>query len=56
MNEDLKDLKTDMEDDYKIWQQAEKDVKDAIEWRDKKALNYAESTVKYYNYKEKINE
>ena len=47
----LEDLKVDMDDDYRSWQEAEEGIKDAKTWRDKMALNYAESTVKYYNYK-----
>ena len=42
----------DMNDDYKSWQEAEKQMVEAKEWRDKMALNYANSAVKYYNYKE----
>lgn len=49
--ERLKDYEEDMNDDYKSWQDAEEEIKTAIKWRDKMALNYAQSTVKYYNYK-----
>ena len=49
--ERLKGYEEDMQDDYKSWQEAEKEIKEAIEWRNKMALNYANSTVKYYNYK-----
>ena len=55
MNEELKDyLENDMNDNYKIWQDAEQEIKDAIEWRDKTALNYAESAVKFYNFKNSL--
>jgi hypothetical protein len=40
-----------MNDDYKSWQNAEKEIISAKEWRDKMALNYAHSVVKFYNTK-----
>jgi len=49
--ENLKELEADMNDDYKSWQEAEQVIKDDIEWRNKMALRYAESVVKYYNAK-----
>ena len=49
--EKLADLLTDMQDDYKSWQQAEKEVLDAIEWRNKRAMDYAKTAVKYYTEK-----
>ena len=49
--ENLKELEADMNDDYTSWQQAEKEIKEAIEWRNKRALNYAQSVVKFYNAK-----
>lgn len=54
--EHLESLEEDMNDDYKSWQEAEKEIKETIEWRDKQALRYAMSTVKYYNYKKEIYE
>ena len=49
--ERLADLELDMNDDNKSWVEAEKQLIEAKEWRDKMALRYAESSVKYYNYK-----
>lgn len=49
--ERLKSYEEDMQDDYMAWQQAEKEIIIAKEWRDKMTLNYANSAVKYYNYK-----
>ena len=49
--ENLKELEADMNDDYTSWQQAEKEILNAIKWRDKKALYYAQSVVKFYNAK-----
>lgn len=49
--ERLEDLKIDMLDDEKSWKEAEKQLIDDKEWRDKMALRYAESAVKYYTYK-----
>ena len=46
----LEDLKVDMDDDYRSWQEAEQGMKDAKIWRDKMSLNYAKSTVEYYNF------
>jgi hypothetical protein len=43
----------DMQDDYKSWQDAEKEIEGAIAWRDKMALNYANSAVRYYKHKNK---
>lgn len=53
--EKLESLKNDMEDDYESWQQAEKEIKDSIKWRDQRALKYAESAIKYYNLLNKLN-
>lgn len=47
----LKEYEEDMKDDFKSWQDAEEEIKDAIKWRDKMALNYAQSSIRYYNYK-----
>ena len=49
--ENLKELEADMNDDYKSWQNAEKEILNAKEWRDKMALNYAQSAVRYFNEK-----
>jgi hypothetical protein len=54
--ERLADYKVDMEDDNKNWQQAEQEVKDAIIWREKMALNYASSAVRYFNFKNELEE
>jgi ribosomal protein S13 len=52
--EEIKEYEDCMNDDYKSWQDAENEIKNAIKWRDKKALWYAESTVKYYNAKKTL--
>lgn len=49
--DNLKIYEEDMNDDYKSWEDAEIEIKDAIQNRDRLALNYANSAVKYYNYK-----
>ena len=46
----LEDLKADMDDDCRSWQEAEQGIKDAKIWRDKMSLNYAKSAVEYYNF------
>ena len=51
--ERLHDLEIDMNDDYIVWQQAEKEIESAIEWRNKMALNYANATVRCYKHKNK---
>jgi len=52
--ERLKDLEEDMNDDYKSWQEAEKEILSSIEWRNKMSLNYAKSAIKFYDYKKEI--
>jgi len=49
--QELKDLELDMKDEYKLWQDAEAEIKQAVDWRDKMALNYAKSAIKYFNFK-----
>jgi uncharacterized protein Usg len=49
--ERLEWLKEDMNDDLKSWKEAEAQLIEAKEWRDKMALNYANSVVKFYNAK-----
>lgn len=48
LTEELKDLEESMRDDYKSWKDAEDEVSNAIKWKNKMALNYANSSVKYY--------
>lgn len=52
--EEIKELEEDMNDAYKDWQDAEKEIEDAITWRNKKALYYAEYATKFYNAKKLI--
>lgn len=50
----LESLEQDMNDDWKSWQDAEKEIISAKEWRDKRALNYANSATKYFTFKNKV--
>ena len=52
----LLDYEIDMQDDYKSWKEAEKELEDAKKWLEKMIYNYAESTVRYYQLKNKNNE
>lgn len=52
--EEIKEYEKDMNDNYRQWKDAEKEIAEAIDWRNKKALWYAESAVKYYNAKETL--
>jgi len=52
--ERLEDLETDMKDNLKSWKQSEQEIIDAIEWRNKMSLRYAESAVKYFTYKQEV--
>ena len=49
--ERLEELEDSMKDDLKYWKEAEAQLIEAKEWRDKMALNYANSAVKFFNAK-----
>jgi hypothetical protein len=49
--QELNELRDDMNDAYRAWQDAEKEITISVSWRDRMALGYAQAAVKFYNAK-----